>query len=586
MLKNRKWILFFFGFYFPICCFSLDVKLSTEPLVDEQSLSKRIVLHLLLEDYRYALQQALQAVEIYPNSQILRETLIKALAANEDERGLLDSWREYNRLFPESMKRKDLLEEISWAILRKGVKSSALVPRLYSAIGVALTRDAYAVPIMMKMLRSSNSFLRSVVLDLLPLLCDRDLQKEAVYLLHNESVWDVRLAAIKAVGRMQTLEARKHLEWMISNEETSVEESLLATEAILNMTESIQISEIERFAKDKRANMRSLACELISFLGVKEEVEKYSYLLWDSHPNVRMAALKMLGLLNIHESRQIIKDIPSDFDPFVEVTRAWLFMISGEACAEAIFLNLFSHEREEIRILASSALASTGRYGLSLASKVFIKSHDRYVRANLALGLIGQDVMVNEACEALFSLLKEEGRLMWKNYGNSLFRVIEREDMRQFERGMMTPALVDQVTRLEILQILSVMRFPKVIDAVKSFLRKREREITSFASEVLLYEGDESIYQYFRDLLEDEDGDVRVQAALALAFLAKDRSVLFVLQEVYEEKAGYDLKVKILEALAYIGGEESLEFLVEKLNEPFQTLRIIAATALIRSLNH
>ena len=45
------------------------------------------------------------------------------------------------------------------------------------------------------------------------------------------------------------------------------------------------------------------------------------------------------------------------------------------------------------------------------------------------------------------------------------------------------------------------------------------------------------------------------------------------------------MKIHILEAIAHIGSKKSIKFLVNTLEEPFQILRVIAASALIQCIN-
>lgn len=76
-----------------------------------------------------------------------------------------------------------------------------------------------------------------------------------------------------------------------------------------------------------------------------------------------------------------------------------------------------------------------------------------------------------------------------------------------------------------------------------------------------------------------------MQAALILALLGSDDAAVKVLQEAYS-KVEREIKVYILEALGHIGDPQSIPFLLEILNEPFQVLRVVAASALIQCLYH
>ncbi|HRD55298.1 MAG TPA: HEAT repeat domain-containing protein, partial [Parachlamydiaceae bacterium] len=59
----------------------------------------------------------------------------------------------------------------------------------------------------------------------------------------------------------------------------------------------------------------------------------------------------------------------------------------------------------------------------------------------------------------------------------------------------------------------------------------------------------------------------------------------FVLQDFYAQ-ADREMKERILEGIGRIGSSASIPFLVECLKEPFQSLRVIAASSLLQVLYH
>ena len=117
------------------------------------------------------------------------------------------------------------------------------------------------------------------------------------------------------------------------------------------------------------------------------------------------------------------------------------------------------------------------------------------------------------------------------------------------------------------------------------FLQKQHSVVSGTAAIALLQEGDDSALILVKQLLEDPDEQVRVQAALILAMLGGDPDAIGVLKESYT-LARRDMKVHILEAIGHVGDPSAVEFLVDVLKEPFQGLRVVAASALIQCLYH
>jgi HEAT repeat protein len=141
------------------------------------------------------------------------------------------------------------------------------------------------------------------------------------------------------------------------------------------------------------------------------------------------------------------------------------------------------------------------------------------------------------------------------------------------------------MARLDLLNILCIMRHPKAQEAVKKFVKNETWGITGAAVAVLLGEGDAEAMTVIRELLKDHDPQVRVQAAFILAMMGNDPEAVKVLQEVYHQM-DREVKIQILEAIGHVGSLDSIPFLIDILSEPFQLMRVVAASAMIQCLYH
>jgi HEAT repeat protein len=130
-----------------------------------------------------------------------------------------------------------------------------------------------------------------------------------------------------------------------------------------------------------------------------------------------------------------------------------------------------------------------------------------------------------------------------------------------------------------------MMKSPDAQDAIRSFLTERNWGISGVAAALLLAEGNEDAVELVASLLDDPEPKVRMQAALAMGVLGGDARAVEVLQASYEAGDRAD-KEKVIEAVGRIGKMESVPFLVDKLRDPHQNLRITAASALLQCLNH
>jgi HEAT repeat protein len=441
-------------------------------------------------------------------------------------------------------------------------------------------------------LRGSNALLRSIAVKLATSYADAPFKDEIIRLLKEEKVWYVRLDVIQAAGILRLDEARTELKEIIGNPRTLAEEKAAAIVALVSMYDSIDRSELLSLVQSSRAGLRQLAAEVITHLNRRDDLDLLLPLLKDSSPDVRISALNTLALLRVQTigkiavSELLVENL-NDSAPDVAITAAYVLLLLNEKEGSRCLSKWLKSENPEWRRLSSAAISVSGKYGIKLALKEINQAHDTYVKVNLALGLIGQRVQVKVACDTLYQALAQEKNTlwMWENHSNPLFRSLAPSRVRHIDHIPHYPVVVDQLVRLDLVSVLSILRYPKAQAAVKEFLQTRSWGVTGAAAATLLQEGDEEGLAAVRELLNDPDEKIRVQAALILAIVGSDPSAVKTLQEAYSH-VDREMKVHILEALAHIGDPSSIPFLVDILKEPFQVLRVVAASALIQCLYH
>ncbi len=550
---------------------------------------RRVESHLLIDDTSSALAEALSLVKDFPDSKQAGSSLIIALAASGKEEKALEQWHQLSAKYPDLGLDRHLLEELAWGVLKKGLDSTQYGVRLAALIGSFLTNDVRALPVILKMLRDSNAVIRSVAVQMVGQYRDAPLKDEIARMMREEKVWMVRLEVIKTCGVLRMKEMTPHLNALIQSEKTTYEERLRAIEALCAIYDQISFQEWTVFARSNRAGLRHLACNVAAHFELKEAKEDILRLIHDTHPDVRIAALNAFGLFyrkiaSADEARERLKPVLDDPTPEVAITAAWASMISGLP-ADDLFVKWLSDSLSENRRLAASALSATGERGVLLAAKTMKESSDMYVKANLAMGLIGQRKEVVSCSDILYDFLQTEKRMwMWDTRPNPLFQILAPSQVRHVDHIPNYPEAIDQMTRLNLLSLLTLAEDPRALDAVKSFLKKKTWGITGVAAATLLQEGDETSLEVVRQLLDDPDPDVRLQACFVMAMLGRDETVLHDLQNAYVQ-ANHERKLHILEAMGRVGNIESFHFLISALHEPFPILRVAAAAALIQSIH-
>lgn len=556
--------------------------------LDEEALAKRIYAHLIVHDFASACEESNRALEKYPESITLFEAYVKALARHSDEKELNYIWNKHISRFPDSKEKREILEAISWSVIEKGYNNTSPLIRIMGLLGAFFGNDVKGVEIIHKSMSDPNYLVRAIAVKLAGGMRDAKIKDQVFHCLQYDKNWEVRLNALKSAGEMKILESKPLMMTMIASDHTTAEEKAVATQALVNMLDNIERAEIAKLAVSSRAGLRVLASQVVEHLDRKEDLDLIFPLLNDFHPEVRRDSLKTIALLKASTiNGQPIKPIISqklyDLDTETAITAAWaLTLIEPEEGVRALKPWLTHHEKET-RLVAAAALSATGKSGIPLMRQAFKETTDPYVKMNLALGLISQRIETQAACQALYEGLSLSERWMWDE--KSSFKTLAPSEVKHDDLIPNYPESVNQQVRLEILNILAVMKFPGAQLAIRNFLQEKVWGITGIAAVVLLTEGDETAVDLVRGLLKDPDQKIRLQAALILSSWGEGDEAITVLKDAYPT-VDREMKERILESFGRIGSKAAIPFLTEQLQETYQSLRIIAAAALLQCLYH
>ncbi len=515
------------------------------------------------------------------------DQVIIALATIENEELVLSAWKQYCAQFPEScLDNTDLLEKISWSIIGKASKTPSPILRQLSTLAGVIGNDAKGIEILQARINDPNAAVRAGALKLAGHLRDQRIQDQVLNSLRNERSLLVRVGAIQAAGEMNLEEAKVPLFNILADRHGALQEKIAAVTALVEIFDTVETEQIERFSKSPQSGLRLLACALLQHFPEKGEISTALLLANDSQADVRQKALYVLGthFAKKPETLSIARACLSDINPKVAITACWLMTLSFPNEGQREFRRWVESTNPEARRFAAAALAATGKYGSALARETFRSTDDPYVKLNLAMSLLGQRIDITQICDQLYSIHQTQ-KEKWMVDEDSLFKVFLPSTVRHDDLIPNLPEAVNQMTRLEILNLLAIMEYPKTTEALQHFLMERNWGISGLAAELLLNEGDEAASELVTALLQDPNPKVQLQAALLLAFWNQDPLSLKVLQERYNG-ADFSTKLQILEALGRLGDKETLPFLNERLYEPSQSLRVVAAVALLLHIYH
>ncbi len=562
--------------------FFISILAMGQILATEEEAARQIYAHLKIHDARAAADAGKVFLEQYPESDAIRLAYIQALAEKGDE---TEVFREWNVKREEFQKDRRALEVLAWSVLKKGEMSPQVHIHLSSLIGASLTRDVRAIPMLVSALRSSSAFLRLFGVRFAAYLGDGALQEELARLIEEEQVWFVKQEVIDAIGRLRIMPLKPQLVKIVSHPKTMAEEKVQAILALVQMYDGVRGDDLNNLLASRRAGLRQLACELIAYFDLTADAPKLCKLLKDPSPDVRTHALRTLGLLQVTVGSETLALLMKDSYPQVAITAAWVACRQGDGAGIDALKKWLTDIHPRWRWMAAGVLPRCGKLAIPTIIEQLSSHEDSFVKVNLALGLVGQRIEVEKASQVIDDFFRnpETGPLMWDD--STSVHMIAPNTARHIEQVQNYPAMVDQLTRLDLLNLLCILKYPKAEETVKEYLKKETLGVTGAAIAVLLQEGDEEALKIIRELLKEPDPHIRVQAALMLALYGNDPTALKVLREAYPGM-NRETKIQILEAIGHVGTQESIPFLVDILGEPFQLLRVVAASAIIQCLYH
>lgn len=570
--------------FFFLLCFAINV------FSNEIEVFNRVQSHLLIEDPFSALKEAKGFLKTNPDAKRIWKGYIRSLAYLNREKEALKCYCNCKNIFQDELD-VDLLEDISWSVLKSGINSSQYTIRLASLIGAYKTKDAKAIPIFLKMMNDSHALLRTIATKLACEFLDKSLKSTIDKAFDKEKLWLAKIELIRAVGRMRLKSRTMDLKAILEDDRATLEEKHAATEALLMIYDDISMDELTHLAKSPRAGLRILACNIALHFQKKEAKDLILFLIKDARPDVKIAALRALGFFYYKSfpKQQVLKELGpalNEINPNVAITAAWVCILIDPKYGYPKMAKWLKDSSLVNQRIASAALASCGVKGAPFAEKWLHYASDPYVKINLALGLIGYDQPKKVCCNIIFNFLKNEtNHLFLGELKESPFQGIIPSEIRHIGQIPNYPEALDQMTRLSLLSILAIKEDSRAKDAILLFLSEKTWGITGFAAATLLKEGDENSLDIIAGLLEDPNPKIRLQASLVLALYGKDHSAIPYLEKAYED-VNHAMKLYILEAIGHVGGTDSLDFLVNAMHDPFQMRRIAAASSLLQCLCH
>ncbi|MFY7842840.1 MAG: HEAT repeat domain-containing protein [Rhabdochlamydiaceae bacterium] len=496
----------------------------------------------------------------------------------------------YQKLYPKyegRQEEKSLLENLCWTVLSKSFESSQQNFVLHSLIGAALAHDVNSLSFILRSLKSSNSQERHLAVKISGSFRDDLIQKRLLDLLEKEQTWYVRAEIITSLGKLGVVASKPYIEKIMADKVSSLEEKKACFMALLRLYDILPDKDVLMLLQHEAAGFRELGCQIVAYFNLSAYASKIILLTKDPCLDVRLAAFSCLSMIDIDD--HLCEKVKNACDQALSDNQLAtaclgfynLCLLEDEQTVKCFIdwlQKLPLKEKREGAILCSKL----GVLGLSERRDWLLSEADPVVQANLALGLIYSQYQVLESCALLFETVFSSS-FKWNLIQSSdlsfIFLAPNQVPCNVYNPGWSD--MVNQATKVEVLSILMAQGYTPALDKIRSFL-KEEAKYSFYASGRLLLEhGAQTDLTIIKSFLVDPDEEVRVQAALLLSSYEPDSVVLNVFYESFFHLKR-EKQIQVLEQLGQVGNVESFPFLISLLEQPFESIKIAACSALIR----
>jgi HEAT repeat protein len=542
----------------------------------------------LLEESRNCLiigqpKEALERLESAPScTEAVLAQEIRAFIALGDEKNMVEHFRALRAMGGEID--ENLLEEISFAILKQGARQSFPQSRSIAYFAAWSTQDKNSVPMVLAALGDSIVEVRLFALDLASKMRDSIIQKKVMQLASSDSSRDVRLAALATLGSMHSKEALSWLHKLVGAKNQDPEFGAQAALAILEITDTLDKEYLQKLVKSSLRSERALACLLVT-AHRDEAFCEYTYpLLLDRSKEVKIAALEVCGKLGKRVPLDTLRELMASDDFEISCRAAFCLLIRDveKKSAEETLRRWFSHSNPRFRTCAV-LMATNGKAKTCELSREFLeRATDPLDTINLACHLIRERVSVDEAANALERALRCETRLETDEEG--IFSSIGKSHAIHVVPIARYPEAQDLLVRLELYSILKSAG-KNIDEPLSVLLRERSWGVAAMTALLLAQEKGDSVRETLQRLLGEKTAEVRIQAATLLALLYQDEEARGLLETAYPT-ASRELKEQILLCIGMIGSKKSIPFLITSFDDYYPLTRVLAASAVYQCLNH
>ena len=494
----------------------------------------------------------------------------------QDQRAVKE-WQLGAKRFPELFLDDRIVEELALSTIRAASFSPYLLPQLMAVHFTRYCRDLSFLSVIKRGLLSDYELVRQQSIETALVWGHADLDAAICQLLAIESSQGVLEEAVRYCGVRKLKDAEPFL-WkrLTSVDDYTISKSVLAA-SLMTLFEDMDEAYLAECLNSPYPGVRLLASKYLGTADFPCNKDQLVSLLEDPYPelraNVLVALMKQFGRGTEEQSVILELLLSASNDKYFKValTAAWgLGVLGDHRGLERLEAALKSPELV-VQRFAAVVIAQGGTKCVSLMQDYSQVHPDAYVRLHLLLGMLTQGVSEFSTLKNILEILqKEKETWTWKQF--SCFSQISclRGRASHTKRRL----LEDSDIRMNILRLLVAK------GCIEAEEEMKRRLLESSGIEALL------VKDYFFQVknVVNLEAEKDIHSLLLLASRDLDLDLLLRLIELYPDLSVFE-KEQVLMILGSSHYEEARAFLTQRLMDPKQSMRVIAAVALWRNIN-
>lgn len=517
-----------------------------------------------------------EAVYLSISAYCLSSELDKALSLLEQHKDSLQKAGFY----------KKSLEALSLSIFKKHFSSLQEPIKLASVAAIAQEPDARVLHLLLTAFENPSLKIKMFALRGLSAFPDEKVKTKLLYEFKYNSHPTIGIFIAKLFSSWQDKKILPFLEKKLFEDGLTLDEKISYIETIKQLDQSFNIEKIKQCASSSSASMRLLASILLASHNIPLDKTVLMALLNDTQLYVKQAAVQTLIKRKVWA-----KDIDYLLASWKEAKSTdlkklyyYVGLVNHNASVIEEFKQDWDKAEPSWKKQLSSILYAAGDGHDHLVVDLLKHTEDDLIGLQLGLYLISgsnPSYGTDHVSEALKKLATKKIYVIQEQIVP--FFVFDDESNSSYTIAAGHRRMMDKHIRLKIFHLLAMKKMPESKALLKTILRS---DLFDVSLDAMVHFWENFGYEdrdYLKSILDEQDPDLKLKAALVLSYLDYDKDSRKALLECYNKQT-YAMQIQILFALSKYGDEDVISFYVKNLKSKYPLIQAISAGCLFTAL--